>query len=320
MIAPVALLGASAAACSLALDFSGIDDGVRDGAAGEGGLTTPDGGMPDATLPLESGSPDASEGGGEGGVVTDGSPLTDAPAEADAADACVANGPCPCLPGPAMVSIGSFCIDSTEVTVGQYTDFLSAAGGNLPPQPDSCSQWNSSLLPQGWPPSGATDLPIGNANWCQAYMYCEWAGKHLCGALDGGSADPNQWGTATESQWYKACSHNGDGLHTYPYGNTYDPARCNGTDYDAGGALPALASCAGGYDGGLFDMSGNLLEWEDSCDTNGDDAGPPLGHANFCHTRGGSYSDNSGGLRCDEGVLYTRESPAANVGFRCCWH
>jgi hypothetical protein len=38
----------------------------------------------------------------------------------------------------------------------------------------------------------------------------------------------------------------------------------------------------------------------------------------FCHIRGGSYSDDSNGLRCDNGELVNRSGPSPNVGFRCC--
>src|SRR5579859_3708482 len=122
--------------------------------------------------------------------------------------------------GPAMVGADGFCVDSTEVTIDQYKEFLVAKAGNVGAQPASCVSWNTSLVPGGWPPSAPGNTPIVNVNWCQAFLYCEWAGKRLCGNPDGGAADPTRWNDPAESQWYRACSINNDGLHIYPYGLT----------------------------------------------------------------------------------------------------
>jgi sulfatase modifying factor 1 len=276
-------------ACSLTLPFDGLDDGVRDGATATDAANDP--------IAI-----DASDAGPEADVATD---ATDA-----STDGCVSNE------GPAFVAIAGFCIDATEVTVDQYTRFLVAKAGDISGQPSHCA-WNSSLVPVGWPPAGPGTQALGGVNWCMAATYCAWAGKRLCGSPDGGPADENDWGNPAKSQWFRACSHNNDGLHVFPYGNTYDPARCNGKDYDAGQALPSLSTCQGGYPG-LFDMGGNVFEWEDSCVPPDPDASDKTGAPDFCHTRGGAFSENGDGTRCDEGILFTRGSAAANLGIRCC--
>jgi formylglycine-generating enzyme required for sulfatase activity len=60
---------------------------------------------------------------------------------------------------------------------------------------------------------------------------------------------------------------------------------------------------------GLYHMSGNVAEWEDSCTLDGQ-----------CRVRGGAFStDNEDGLRCDADVLWPRDDDTHNdVGFRCC--
>ena len=74
-------------------------------------------------------------------------------------------------------------------------------------------------------------------------------------------------------------------MNKYPYGNTYQPSYCNTHDYGAGntttvGSLPNCVTSAPGY-AGVYDLSGNVIEWEDSCDeTAGEDAN--------CRLRGGS--------------------------------
>jgi formylglycine-generating enzyme required for sulfatase activity len=313
------------AACSFALNFSGIDDGTQDG-----GLVAADGMAIDQTTDqgssidsgvLETGvpRPDA----GPDGPIDSGIGMADAPsadARADSGDA--AGGGCPQgAPGPAMVKVGSFCIDSTEVTLAQYEAFLNATAGDTSGQPAYC-QWNTSYTPGfAWPPAASAppDQAMRGVNWCDAYMYCAWAGKRLCGNPDGGSSDPNSENNAAVSQWFRACSHNGDGVHVYPYGLTYDAGACNGQDYDAQGPLPSLSTCQGGFPG-LFDMSGNVIEWEDSCTPTptSPDAGDTSGASDYCNVRGGSFGTNPQGLQCDSDILVARWGAGGDNGFRCC--
>jgi formylglycine-generating enzyme required for sulfatase activity len=333
-VAPACLL-----ACSLTLSFDGIDDGAGDATRDEGGADTAaavdqasndagdaaatdaaqnGGDASDATLSIDAGS------GGDGAVdsgagVADGEPLADASdgGSPDAPNDAPPEGGCPVgAPGPAMVSVGGFCIDSTEVTVAQYTDFLTAKSGDTSGQPPKCL-WNSTYTPNFWPPSGPPDQAIRGVNWCDAYMFCAWAGKRLCGNPDGGSADPTDWANATKSQWFRACSRDNDGLHVYPYGLQYDPSACNGQDYDAGGPLPSLHTCQGGYPG-LYDMSGNVIEWEDSCNPADPDASDQSGANESCMIRGGGFGQNAAGLRCDIGISTARSNGGGDNGFRCC--
>ncbi|HEY2369022.1 MAG TPA: SUMF1/EgtB/PvdO family nonheme iron enzyme, partial [Polyangiaceae bacterium] len=126
--------------------------------------------------------------------------------------------------GPSMVRAGSFCIDQTEVTNAQYHDFV-AANPPTSDQPAECA-WNGSWVPFSgqWTYQNTTaSYPITGVNWCQAYMFCKWAGKHLCGAPDGGSA--TSWAS---SAYYSACSHGG--AHVFPYGDALDAGACNGVE------------------------------------------------------------------------------------------
>jgi formylglycine-generating enzyme required for sulfatase activity len=55
----------------------------------------------------------------------------------------------------------------------------------------------------------------------------------------------------------KACG--GAAQTAYPYGNNYDAAKCSAIATSVATNL----QCVGGY-AGLYDMSGNVVEWEDS--------------------------------------------------------
>jgi formylglycine-generating enzyme required for sulfatase activity len=221
-----------------------------------------------------------------------------------------ANG-CPQGRGPVMVRMGTFCIDSTEVTSGQYNEFL-LTGPTLTGQPAQCA-FNTTYLPGGgwtFTPSQAS-LPIVQVDWCDAYAFCQWAGKRLCGKLGGGNADFTKF-ASNDNEHYVACSINASRI--YPYGNTFDPTACNGIEHDAGHALPvgSLPGCQGGVPG-LFDMSGNVEEWQDSC-------GSDAGLSDLCLNGNGSFMHGTPptGTRCDFGDSAARNSLLPDVGIRCC--
>jgi formylglycine-generating enzyme required for sulfatase activity len=256
-------------------------------------------------LPVASDAGDAAGDAGEAGDAGDAGDVSDAGDAADAGDsgldATQSEG------GDEMVAVGPFRIDSTEVTNAQYQQFVKAKGGDMSGQPPNCAA-NTSYEAGAPFMAGQENLPVG-CNWCDAYMYCAWAGKHLCGSLDGGPSSPLSATNAQEDAWFYACSHAGDGIHPYPYGAGYQPVTCNGFDY-AGGkgriAVGTLPGCVGGFSG-IYDMSGNVWEWEDACS----DAG--------CAYRGGGYGTHSPSLQCTGLNVVSPTSAFGDlVGFRCC--
>ena len=157
-------------------------------------------------------------------------------ASSDVVDATDADaGPCNSLHGPAMVfvptSSGGFCIDTTEVTTTQYAEFVAAVGqGATVAAPASgVCQWNTSIAPLNTGSYGCTpdwtdpqahpNRPMACVNWCDAYAYCAWAGKRMCGAIDGGVLPFTTTTIGPTNQMYVACTANE--TQTYPYGSTY---------------------------------------------------------------------------------------------------
>ena len=173
---------------------------------------------------------------------------------------------------------------------------------------------NTTYTPSfGWPaPAGQSAHPVGFVDWCDAYAYCAWAGKRLCGKIGGGATDYLQFANAGESQWMHACS--AGGTRTFPYGDVYDGEACNGSDYPS--ATPTIeagseSACEGGYPG-LFDLSGNVREWEDACTGT-------LGATDPCRIRGGAFDDEEESAACDEDYYAGRQIRAGSIGFRCCY-
>jgi formylglycine-generating enzyme required for sulfatase activity len=223
---------------------------------------------------------------------------------------------CPSGRGPSMVKLDpKTCIDSTEVTVGQYRVFFNSNDAGTITQLPVCS-WNATLTPaNGMPGTGADPKPIANLNWCQAQDFCAWAGKSLCGAPDGGPYPFIAFSSPAQSTWMNACSANG--TQSYPYGTTLDASACNISTFDAGVPVAPAGSFAGcqGSLPGLFDMVGNVKEWENACLPSGTDAA-----ADVCRRRGAGVDDpgNPALKTCAWDESDTRDHQSYTSGVRCC--
>jgi formylglycine-generating enzyme required for sulfatase activity len=223
-------------------------------------------------------------------------------------------GTCTSAHGPAMVPYGSSggCIDSTEVTNVDYAAFLTAIeASGLPSEPAWC-EFKTGVEPAfEWPyAKGADNLPVVWVDWCDARLYCLWANKRLCGGTGGGSNPTSGSADPTQSQWYDACS--AGGTRAYPYGTNYDQTACfsNQPQNTSPVAVATYANCVGGYPG-IFDMSGNAWEWEDSCDVY-------IGANDQCLIRGGGTSETGATLTCATKVAVARSDATGDRGFRCC--
>ncbi len=71
---------------------------------------------------------------------------------------------------------------------------------------------------------------------------------------------------------------------------------------------PHFRSCQGGGVG-LFHMSGNVAEWENSCDGIAIDS--------KCRIRGGSFTSGAG-ASCADAADQKRNIPDNKIGIRCC--
>jgi formylglycine-generating enzyme required for sulfatase activity len=204
-----------------------------------------------------------------------------------------------------------FCIDATEVTSAQYAQWL--ATNPVPnDDPRACS-WKTNHEPTVGLTGDA--MPVVGVDWCDAYAFCAAAGKRLCGRIGGGATGYlNEWEQPSSSQWTFACM--GGGGNVYPYGDTYVPGRCNG---DA--PVGALSLVKDGYPDcrgevkpfdGIWDMSGNAFEWEDSCNAGS-------GTGDYCRRRGGWSGSDGTHLQCvGTADAAFRQSSDGMTSFRCC--
>ena len=222
---------------------------------------------------------------------------------------CVAN----MVPINGPTASENYSIDVTEVTKGQYDSWVST--NPALPTDASCSYVTSYAEHSASGAYSGTDAahhPVVSVDWCDAYAYCNAVGKRLCGAISGGANAHASYSDVTSSQWFRACCSGND--DEYPYGNTFQGSYCNGNAYGkaqtvAVGTVTTCVTSAPGF-AGAYDLSGNVWEWEDSCDTSSPAAA--------CHMRGGSFTGNISNLYCGYNVSGSRGYTNNGVGFRCC--
>jgi formylglycine-generating enzyme required for sulfatase activity len=165
-----------------------------------------------------------------------------------------------------------FYMAKTPVTNTQYRAFVRAAGYRPPDH-----WWD------GRPPAGKEHHPVVHVSWHDALAYCRWlsetTGKTYC--------------LPSEAQWEKA-TRGKDG-QIYPWGDHWDPDRCNTKEGGIGDTTPVGAYPHGASPYGLLDTSGNVYEWTSSLwgrDMQEPDFGYPY-----------SSSDGREDLLADNGVL-----------------
>jgi len=117
----------------------------------------------------------------------------------------------------------------------------------------------------------------------------------VCGKIGGGTNAYTDYASATLSEWYNACSSNG--ANAYPYVGAYQPTTCNGDDFGASASaytttvVASLTGCQAPVPySGVYDLSGNVSEWEDSCDT--------TRQSGNCLIRGGAFNYSGSYLTC----------------------
>ena len=153
------------------------------------------------------------------------------------------------------VYVDAFYMDIHEVTVGEYTRFVTETGSNPLPL------WASERSP-------TNDHPVVAVNWHDAMAYAKWVNKRL----------------PTEAEWEKA-ARGGLSGEKYPWGNTDpDGTQCNyadkrtvdlvwnfdgeeqritwaDEDVDDGYLYNAPVGSFLPNPYGLYDMAGNVWEW-----------------------------------------------------------
>lgn len=198
------------------------------------------------------------------------------------------------------VELDAFYMDTHEVTVGQFKQFVNQSGYVYK------ARWDFVAIP-----SPTDDHPMILVSWNDATAYAEWAGKRL----------------PTEAEWEYAARGGLEGKR-YSWGD--DKIDDTKAHYTVGGVIggPLLlvgSFAANGY--GLHDMVGNVWEWcqdwyDDDYYTNSpvnNPQGPDSSSLRCRVIRGGSvYIDFiSNTLRLADRDIKTPNDAEYYLGFRC---
>ena len=215
------------------------------------------------------------------------------------------------------VYLDAYYIDKYEVTVGQFRKFVEATGyktdaekgggtyvytgSNQEKKADA--NWRNPYFNQ------SDDHPVVCVSWNDASAYASWAGKRL----------------PTEAEWEKAAR--GTDGRKYPWGNTWDPSKCNNGEsnspdgYDRTAPVGSFPQGASPY--GVQDMAGNVWEWcQDWYDKDYYQSSParnPTGPSSGSYRvlRGGSWSFTQIICRTTRRLYANPQIRSDTDGFRC---
>jgi toxoflavin biosynthesis protein ToxD len=196
------------------------------------------------------------------------------------------------------LTLPEYRIAVTAVTNAEYQVFVWETGQKVP------KGWDGFRFPED-----KGEFPVVNVSLEDAQAYCVWLSKTLS----------LPYRLPNEAEWEKA-ARGADG-RMYPWGEEFDPWRCNTLESSKNGATVTRAySPAGDSPYGCADMAGNVFEWTSSV----------LGQYPFSAAmtaekydpnrkfvvRGGAWYYSHKLARCParEGVIATYISPA--LGFR----
>jgi len=141
------------------------------------------------------------------------------------------------------------------------------------------------------------DHPVINVAWKDAMGFCRWFNENYREKLQGYKLECR---LPSEAQWEKAAR--GEYGNEWPWGDEFDPNRCNTLESGKSGTTPVDAHPGGASPYGALDMAGNVWEWThtlyknypyeagDGRESETDPGGRVL--------RGGSWVDNRYLARC----------------------
>jgi formylglycine-generating enzyme required for sulfatase activity len=218
-----------------------------------------------------------------------------------------------------------YWIGRYPVTNAEFARFL-ADDGYADPAYWTAAGWAwrkaaERVAPDGWKDDLAESRPrhpVVGVSWYAAVAYARWltARLHEKGLIE----EPQAVCLPSEAEWEKAAR--GEYGRIYPWGDDWDPARCNSEEGGPGAPTPVgRYSPEGDSPYGAADMAGNVWEWcatqwvgdygeynkrEDN-DLDGDDRRV---------VRGGSFCDNRRNVRCAYRFRLNPDRRDRSQGFR----
>ena len=147
-----------------------------------------------------------------------------------------------------------YYLAKTPVTNAQYTAFVEATIAKSVTNAQYTDFAEVDFhLPRYWegtkPPGGKEDHPVVGVSWDDAMAYCHWLSV----------ATGQSYRLPSEAEWEKAAR--GTDGRIFPWGNQWDPKRCNSKEGGIDDTTPVGACPQGASPYSLLDMAGNVWEW-----------------------------------------------------------
>ena len=194
------------------------------------------------------------------------------------------------------VSVGRFLIGVREITYAEYERFAQSTGTRLPADFD-------------W---GRGQRPVADVSWDDANAYAQWLSRQT----------GHRYRLPSEAEWEYAAR--GDSSKSYWWGSEPETGRAVcfdcGTPWD--GRMPAPVASLAPNPFGLYDTSGNVMEWVGDC-WSADYSGAPAdartrtdGDCRYRVARGGAFNKPAVAMRSAARYRFAPDTRIDMLGFR----
>jgi formylglycine-generating enzyme required for sulfatase activity len=146
------------------------------------------------------------------------------------------------------------------------------------------------------------EQPVVGITWYASRSYCLWLSL-----MESNGQRTDLYRLPTEPEWEWAAA--GKERREYPWGNTEPTPKLANYNGNEGATTPVGSYPEGATPEGLYDMAGNVWEWQEN----------RYGHKDYPDARalrGGSWNDNAENLRCSSRNYFLPVSRNLNFGFR----
>ena len=192
---------------------------------------------------------------------------------------------------PGVAGQKKLWIDKTPVTNGQFALFLEQTGYEPRNPRRFLFHWPMDQQGKRQLPRRLAKYPVVYVNLADAQAYAAWRGGRL----------------PTGREWEIAAG--GLAGNRYPWGNAFDPKRCNTREIGIGDTVPVNSYASGASPWGCLGMCGNVGE------ITYEFADPELRDAVF--VRGGSFQSTAASAQIRTKDVILIDERRKTVGFRC---
>jgi formylglycine-generating enzyme required for sulfatase activity len=185
--------------------------------------------------------------------------------------------------GERVVALDPVLIGRWPVTTAHFRAFAQDTARGL------CGALGRRLESEQLADHAATEV-----SYHDAVAFCAWATRQL--------GRPVRLPLGDE---WEAAARGVEG-RVWPWGDVFDPERCNSVESGWGWTVPVRAHEAGSAAAGAEQMAGNVWEW----------VGDPPDEDGWRTVRGGSYLDTAWGVRCARTLSADPDRRTSTTGFR----